>query len=420
MTEPSTPLLIAEYRRFIIARFLAVVGANSMVVLIGYQLYDIARADNGMSPGQAAFQLGILGFVQFVPFFLCTPVAGLVADRFERRTVVALSTFGDVLLAALLAFLTWRGHLTLVILFSIAAGHGAVRAFAGPALMAIGPNIVPTKLLPKAIATSSVVFTVGAVSGPALGGFLYATHPALPHAVSAVFFLIAGSMVLTLRPIRAAQADEPVHPVRQMIEGFQFAWRQRFLLGCITLDLFAVLLGGATAMLPVFARDILLVGPQGLGLMRGMPAAGAGLVALWFSFRPIENHVGIKMLLGVAAFGVATIAFGLSRSFPLSLLFLALLGAADMVSVFIRNTLVQLRTPDEMRGRVSSIYGVAISASNELGEMQSGLAAAALGVTGAVVFGGVGAIVVTLMWAWLFPELRRVKTFDAHVAHGKA
>ncbi len=383
-----------------------------MVVLLGYQLYDVARADYGMSRNEAAFQLGIMGLVQFVPFFLCTPAAGIAADRFDRRMVVALSCTGDALLAALLAFLTWEDVLTLPILFGIAAGHGAVRAFTGPALATIAPNIVPIRLLPKAIATSSAVFTVGAVSGPALGGFLYAANPALPHALSGVFFLVTAGVMLTIHRIRAKQSDTPVHPVRQMIDGFQFIWRERFLLGCVTLDLFAVILGGATAMLPVFARDILMVGSEGLGLMRGMPAAGAGLVALWFSFRPLDTNVGVKMLLGVVGFGLATIGFALSRDFLLSLTFLALLGGADMVSVFIRNSLVQLRTPDEMRGRVSSINGVAISASNELGEMQSGLAAAVLGATGAVVFGGVGAIIVTAVWAWIFPELRRVKTFD--------
>ena len=383
-----------------------------MVVLLGYQLYDVARADYGMSRSQAAFQLGVMGLVQFVPFFICTPMAGIAADRFDRRMVVAISSSADACLAGLLAYLTWRGVLNLPILFGIAAGHGAVRAFTGPALMSIAPNIVPPNLLPKAIATSSVIFTIGAVSGPALGGFLYAVFAALPHAISGLFFLTTTVIMLSMRRIQARQSEHPVHPVRQMIDGLHFIWKERFLLGCVTLDLFAVILGGATAMLPVFARDILMVGPEGLGVMRGMPAAGAGLVALWFSFRPLDTNVGVKMLLGVAVFGMATIGFGLSRSFPLSLLFLGVLGGADMVSVFIRNTLVQLRTPDEMRGRVASINGVAISASNELGEMQSGLAAAVLGATGAVVFGGVGAIIVTIIWARFFPELRRVKTFD--------
>ena len=196
-----------------------------------------------------------------------------------------------------------------------------------------------------------------------------------------------------------------------MIEGLSFVWKDRFLLGCITLDLFAVLLGGATALLPVFARDILQVGPEGLGQMRAAPAAGAAVVAMWLAWRPLVSNVGVKMLWSVGGYGAATLAFGLSRNLALSIGLLALLGAADMVSVFVRNSLIQINTPDEVRGRVSAISGLGISASNELGEMQSGVAAALLGATGAVVFGGAGAIIVTILWAWMFPQIRRTRTF---------
>ena len=219
-------------------------------------------------------------------------------------------------------------------------------------------------------------------------------------------------LILTVRPVRARHDGVPLKPLRQIIDGMAYVWRERFLLGCITLDLFAVLLAGATALLPVFARDILFVGPEGLGLMRAAPALGAASVALWLSFRPLERNVGLKMLLAVAAFGGLTILFAVSRSLMLSLIILAAMGAVDMISVFIRSSLVQLFTPDDKRGRVSSISGLAISASNELGEMQSGLAAALLGAVGAVVFGGAGAIVVTLLWAWYFPELRRARSFE--------
>jgi MFS family permease len=384
-----------------------------MVVLIGYQTYDVARSDYLMDTKTAAFMLGLLGVAQFVPLLLFTPIAGWAADRFDRRWVAAGSEFVDVGVASLLAFFTYTDSLNLPILFSLAAGHGAVRVFLMPSQSAIAPNIVPARILPKAIALSSMAFTTGAVIGPAVGGFLFDVNPALPHTLSAILLTISALMVLSLRPIRAKQSDQRRHPVRQMVDGAKFLWHQRFLLGCISLDLFAVLLGGATAMLPVFARDILEVGSEGLGLMRSAPALGAGLVALVYSFRPLEHNVGVKMLWAVVGFGLATVAFALSRNFALSLFFLALLGAADMISVFIRNSLVQLNTPDEMRGRVSSISGLAISASNELGEMQSGVAAAILGATGAVVFGGVGAIVVTGVWAWLFPELRRAKTFSS-------
>lgn len=390
---------------------MAVFATMSMVVLIGYQAYDIARSDYGFSRSEGAFLLGLLGLAQFIPLLLLTPVAGWAADRFDRRKVAGFANLVDCTVASVLALLTWSGDLNLPVLFALAALHGAARVFVGPAMSAIAPNIVPPALLPRAIALSSIAWQIASVIGPAAGGLLFAQAQWLPHAISAMLLVCSAVLINTVRPIRAEQDATPAHPLRQMIEGAQFTWRQKFLLGCITLDLFAVLLGGATAMLPVFARDILMVGPEGLGIMRGAPAIGASLVALWMAWRPLEHNVGPKMLWAVVVFGLATIAFGLSRNFALSLTMLVLLGAADMVSVFIRSSLVQLNTPDRMRGRVSSISGLAISASNELGEMQSGLAAAVLGATGAVVFGGAGAIIVTALWAWLFPQLRQARTF---------
>jgi MFS family permease len=311
----------------------------------------------------------------------------------------------------ILASATAAGFRNLPLLFAIAALHGAARVFVGPAIGAIAPNIVPAALMPRAIAINSIAWQAGSVAGPALGGLLFATHPALPYAVSAVLLALSCLGVAMIRKLPPPLGARDVHPVRQIIDGFTYVWNERFLLGCVTLDLFAVLLGGATALLPVFARDILHVGPEGLGQMRAAPAFGAAVVALWMSWKPLTRNVGAKMLWAVAAYGLATLAFGLSRWFPLSLLFLALLGAADMVSVFVRSSLVQLNTPDEVRGRVQAISGLAISASNELGEMQSGVAASLLGATGAVVFGGVGAIVITVLWASLFPELIRARTF---------
>ena len=409
--QPSSPLAIPDFRRFWLARFIAVFATLSMVVLIGYQAYDIARADYGYSKSEGAFLLGLLGLAQFVPLLLLTPVAGWAADRFDRRRVAAAANLADCAIAAALAYATFADALTLPLLFALAAAHGAARVFLGPSMSAIAPNIVPQTLLPRAIAMSSIAWQGASVLGPAVGGFLFAEADWLPHALSAALLIGSALLVTSIRPVRAPQDAEPKHPVRQMVEGAQYTWRQRFLLGCITLDLFAVLLGGATAMLPVFARDILMVGPEGLGIMRGAPALGAAAVAGWMAWRPLANNVGPKMLWAVVGFGAATIAFGLSRDFAFSVGMLVLLGAADMISVFIRSSLVQLNTPDRMRGRVSAISGLAISASNELGEMQSGLAAAALGAAGAVVFGGVGAIVITVIWAVIFPELRRAKTF---------
>lgn len=409
--EPSSPITIPDFRRFWLARFIAVGATLSMVVLIGYQAYDIARSDYGYSRSEGAFLLGLLGLAQFIPLLLLTPVAGWAADRFDRRFVAACANVSDCTIAAVLAYNSWADTLTLPLVFALAALHGAARVFLGPSMSAIAPNIVPQRLLPRAIALSSIAWQGASVLGPAVGGFLFAEARWLPHAISAALLVCSALLVLSIRPVRAEQDAEPNHPIRQMVEGAQFTWRRRFLLGCITLDLFAVLLGGATAMLPVFARDILMVGPEGLGIMRGAPALGAAVVAGWMAWRPLADDVGKKMLLAVVGFGVATIVFGISTSFALSVAALIALGAFDMISVFIRSSLVQLNTPDRMRGRVSAISGLAISASNELGEMQSGLAAAFLGAVGAVVFGGIGAIVVTVIWAVIFPELRRAKTF---------
>jgi MFS family permease len=415
--EPTSPLQIADYRRFWLARFLATFATLSVVVLIGYQTYDVARADYGMGVRDASFMLGLLGAAQFVPLFLLTPVAGVAADRFDRRRVVLFANVIDCGIALTLALATANDALTLPLLFALAAAHGAARVFNGPALSAIAPNVVPPSLLPKAIALSSMGWQVGTVAGPAVGGFLFAASPSLPHFVSAAMLLVSGLLISRVRPVRAVHEGPPRHPLKQIVDGFVFVRRERFLLGCITLDLFAVLLGGATAMLPVFARDILHVGPQGLGLMRGAPAVGASLVAAWLSWKPLENDVGVKMLWAVVAFGAATVGFALSRNFALSMAMLGLLGAADMISVFVRNSLIQLNTPDVMRGRVSAISGLAISASNELGEFRAGLMAVAFGAVGAVAFGGVGAIIVTAIWAVIFPELRKARTFAPTFLH---
>lgn len=411
MIEPTSPLQIRDYRFFWLSRFTSVVATTGMVVVLGYQLYDIARSDYGMGIPQAAFQLGLLGLAQFIPLLLLTPVAGVVADRFDRRTIAALSIGTDFLVALALAVAASAGIRSLPLLFALAAMHGSVRIFVGPALSAIAPNIVPANLIPRAIAFNSIAWQSGTVVGPAAAGFLYAGGHAQPYWCATVLLVVSCFCVLAIRRVPPPEGNRAVHPVRQIADGFRYVWNERFLLGCVSLDLFAVLLGGATALLPVFARDILQVGPEGLGQMRAAPAFGAAIVALWLSWRPLATNVGAKMLWAVAIYGAATIAFGLSRELLLSMAVLAVLGAADMVSVFVRSSLIQLNTPDDMRGRVSAISGLAVSASNELGEMQSGLAAVLLGATGAVVFGGVGAIVVTVLWAVMFPELRKARTF---------
>ena len=412
MVSIPEPLRIPDFRLYWIARFAAVLATMGMVVIIGYQVYDVARSDYGMSIREASFQIGLLGLFQFVPLALLTPVAGWVADRFERRTVARLANAIDMSVALSLGWFTYQDQLTLPLLFTFAALHGIARVFVGPAMAAIAPNIVPPEQLPKAIAMSSIAWQTGSVAGPALGGFLYAASPSAPYWAAAALMLVAMIALTPIRPVVPPPIRGERHPVQQMIEGVTYVRHHRFLLGAITLDLFAVLLGGATAMLPVYARDILHVGTEGLGLLRAAPAVGAAVVALWYAFSPLRRNVGMKMLLSVAAFGLMTVIFGLSQSMTLSLAALVLLGGFDMLSVYVRSSLVQLHTPDAMRGRVSAVSGLAISASNELGELQSGVAAAILGPVAAVVAGGAGAMGIAALWSYLFPELRRARTFD--------
>ena len=416
MSSPTHPLQIRDYRLVWLARFASVAATTAMVVVVAAQTYQIARTDYGYDTKQAAFLIGTLGLAQFIPFLLLTPVAGLVADRMDRRFVGAASSLLDLLVALILIGANTLGLVTLPLLFLMAALHGAARVFIGPAISSIVPNVVPADILPKAVATGSIAWQSASVLGPAMGGFLLARGGAQPYTWAAVLLSIAVVALLFIKPLPLKpKSVEP--PLRQIAEGARFVWRERFLLGCVSLDLFAVLLGGATAMLPAFAYDVLHVGDEGLGLLRAAPALGAALVALFLAFFPLSRNVGPKMLWAVAVFGLATLCFALSKSFPVSLAMLALLGGADQVSVFVRGTLVQLNTPDEMRGRVSSISGLAISASNELGEMQSGLAAGLFGAVWAVALGGIGAIVVTAAWAVLFPELRRAKTFAPQYRH---
>jgi MFS family permease len=407
----------------------------AMVVVIAWQVYDVARSDYGMPPKQAAFLLGLLGFAQFVPLLLLTPVAGWAADRFERRTVARIANSIDMLVALALGCFTYFDILNLPLLFLMAALHGVARVFSGPAMSAIAPNIVPPSALPQAIALNSIAWQSASVIGPAFGGLLYAQSQSAPYWSGAVLLILSSIALSFIQPVFPPPNDQRRKPLQQMADGLRYVWSERFLLGAISLDLFAVILAGATALLPVYARDILHVGAEGMGLLRAAPALGAAIVALYLVFKPLKHNVGVKMLWAVIIFGLATIGFGLcdvigkalftdtagftdmagakmSASMIIGLSMLALLGAADMLSVFVRSALVQLNTPDDMRGRVSASSGLAISASNELGELQSGVAAAILGPVGAVVFGGIGAIIVTGIWWRIFPELKNAKTFE--------
>ena len=403
------PLKIPAFRAYWLARLASTIAQMAMVIVIGWQVYDIARET--MTIREAAFQLGLIGLVQFLPLFVLTPISGWTADRLDRRHVARAVIALELVCALILFWATWSGSISLPILFSVAALLGVARAFAGPALGALAPNLVPREILPNAIALSSAAWQSGAIAGPAIGGILYDVTPHLPYALSAVLFAFATACLFTIGRVPRTSL-QPGSPLRQMSDGLAYVRRNRLVLGAITLDLFAVLLGGVTAMLPVYARDILQVGADGLGPLRAAPAAGATLTALFFAVRPLRTNVGAKMLSSVVVFGAATAVFGLSTHYGLSLAMLTVLGAADMFSVYIRQSLIQLHTPDSMRGRVGAVSTLAISASNELGEARSGFAASLLGPVVATAGGGIAAILVTLAWAGLFPELRRARTFD--------
>ena len=406
-----SPLRIANFRAYWFSRLSMTLAQYAMMLIIGWQTYNIAR-DGGMGVGAASGQLALIGLLQFVPLFLLTPFSGWAADHFDRRNIARLTVLAQLGCAATLAWLTTSNNLTLPTLFSVAVVLGIVRAFNGPALSALAPNLVPKSILPNAIALSSIAWQVGMIVGPAIGGYTYAIFPALPYFVALGLFacsLVALSFIGRVpQPPREANR----RPIHQMVEGLRYVVRNKMVLGAITLDLFAVFLAGATALFPVYARDILEVGETGLAQLAMAPAVGAALTALWFSFRPLKTNVGPKMLLAVAVFGLATIIFGLSQSMPLSLAMLFIVGAADMFSVYIRQSLIQLHTPDDKRGRVSSVSLLTISASNEFGDFFSGSLAFLVGPVLAVVGGGVGAIVTVALWAKFFPVLRTTRTFD--------
>ena len=417
MSFVPEPLRIPAFRAYFVARLAATIAQMAMVIIIGWQVYDIARQTMGIEA--AALRLGLIGVVQFVPLFALTLVAGWTADRVDRRYVARAAVALELACAATLALVSWADAMTLGWLYGIAALLGVARAFAGPALGALAPNLVPRAILPNAIALSSIAWQSGTVVGPAIGGYLYAVSPATPYEASAILFAISLAGLFLIGPVARADRARGASPWAEVREGLRYVRHNRLVLGAISLDLFAVLLGGATAMLPIFARDILHTGPEGLGHLRAAPAIGATLTAMWFAFRPLKTNVGVKMLVAVAVFGAATVVFGLSRSMPLSLACLALLGAADMLSVYVRQSLIQLYTPDAMRGRVGAVSTLFISASNELGEAESGFLAALVGPVVAVVGGGIGAVVVVMLWAWKFPELRLARSFDGPDVNAK-
>jgi MFS family permease len=392
------------YVLFLAGRFLGTLSTGSQSVVIAWNVYELAR--QRMSLAEAAFTVGMIGLVQFLPLFALTLIAGETADRHDRRGILVACYLAQVSISLGLASLSAVGG-RLWSIFAMAGLFGCARAFFQPTASALGPMLVPLKLLPRAIATNSLAAQLASILGPALGGLLCVASPILGYAVSAGLYGAAACCALLIRAETRPPIEAHRSRVDQIREGLAYLWGNKLVLGAISLDLFAVLLGGATGLLPVFARDVLAVGPQGFGVLRASPAVGAVLMALYLSYRPIRRRAGVKMLLAVGLFGVMTVVFAYSRWVPLSVFALAVLGGADMVSVFTRQSLVQISTPDRMRGRVSAVATLFIGASNELGEFESGVTARFLGPVGAVAFGGAGAMAVTALWTWMFPRLRK-------------
>ncbi|WP_430424218.1 MFS transporter [Phenylobacterium sp.] len=408
---PSARALLKErdYLMFWGTRWTGSFASQIQSVAMGWQMYAIARQTRSVE--ESAFLVGMIGLAAFVPVFLLTLPAGEAADRYDRKKVLLLCLSGEIVSVLALAIATVNGYASPALLLVIAALFGASRAFFAPANTALGPMLVPRKLLPRAIAWNSLAWQTASIAGPAAAGFLVARSAETAYFTTFALYGLSAVLVMGIRA-NAKPETNPGSRWQLMKEGLSYVWRQKIVFGAISLDLFAVLLGGATALLPVFARDVLHVGPEGFGILRAGPAIGATLVALWLAANPIRRKAGLYMFAGVAVFGMATIVFGLSKSLWLSVAALAVLGGADMLSVFVRQTLVQLVTPDHMRGRVASVSSVFIGASNELGEFESGVVARLLGPVGAAVFGGVGAVMVTALWAKLFPDLRRADRLE--------
>ncbi|HUE63695.1 MAG TPA: MFS transporter [Rhizomicrobium sp.] len=387
---------------FVTSRFIATLAIQVQSVAIGWQIYDMERTP---------LALGLVGLCQFLPMFLLTLPAGDITDRFNQRRVyslaAALQALCSILFLALSVFRPHTGWMYYVVLVLF----GAARGFAGPSGSSLLPFLVPPERFSRAIAFSSSFFTAATISGPALGGFLYGLGPVYVYSICIAGFVGAALIVARLGGRRFVPEKSQTNRYERVAEGVTFVRSRPVVLGAISLDLFAVLLGGATALLPIYARDILHVGPLGFGFLRSAPAAGAFFMAFSLTHFPIRSGVGAKMFATVAVFGIATIVFGLSTYYPLSLLALFVLGVSDMVSVNIRGTLIQLSTPDTMRGRVSAVSMLFIGASNELGEFESGTTAALMGTVPAVVAGGIGTLLVVGLWMKLFPPLRQVNKF---------
>lgn len=422
---PSARALLKErdYVVFWLSRFMGSVGSTVQSVIMAWVVYDLSR-DQGLDIGRSAFNVSLIGLITFAPLFFLALPAGEIADRHQRKRVLMLCYLGEAAVVAILAASEFMHFASVPLLLTSALFFGISRSFFQPAGTALGPMLVPRELLPRAIAWNSLAWQTASIGGPALAGVLVSISPGVGFGVTLALYIGAAICLAMIR--------HPTQPVVQpgsrfelVKEGLAYVWSNKIVFGAISLDLAAVILGGATTLLPAFARDILHVGEEGFGILRAGPAIGATAVALWLAANPIRTTAGVFMFSGVAVFGIATVVFGLSGSIAqamnlpaatvglaIAVVSLALLGAGDMLSVYVRQTLVQLVTPDPMRGRVAAVSTLFISASNELGEFESGIVARFLGPVGAAVFGGVGALIVTGLWAKMFPALRKADRLE--------
>jgi MFS family permease len=392
----------AGFARYVLARAGANAATQVQSVAVGWQVYDITRDP---------LDLGLVGLAQFAPVIALVLFAGAAADRFDRRWLMAAALAGQAACALVLLAFALADISVVWPIFLLLVGFGTTRAFLNPVQHAIIPNLVPVEHLENAVAINSILVRVGGVAGPLAGGILYAVAPSVPYATVAIVTIVSFALTLTLPPTRQLRASGG-QTMETLLAGFRYIFREKVVLGAISLDLFAVLLGGATALLPVYARDVLAVGPSGLGLLRAAPAVGGIAMALVLSFYPVRDRAGLVLFATVAIYGLATLAFGASTILWLSLLALVMMGASDIVSVYIRTTLVQLWTPDSLRGRVSAVNSVFLNASNEIGAFRAGGTAALIGAVPAVVLGGIGTLAVTALWMKWFPALGAVRHLD--------
>jgi MFS family permease len=395
---------LRDLRFYLLSRFLSAAAVQFQLVGVGWQVYEITSDP---------LALGYVGLFEFLPMILLALPAGDLADRVDRRLILIATFLVLAIASALLIVITLTGSRDVWHFYGVVILFGVARGLSTPAMQSALPFLVSKDKLPVAVAWSSITHTTANVAGPALGGLLLAISPVVNYGACLFVFLITTTMTFIMRMRRPADDGVPRGTAAQRIaEGILYTWRHPLLFGAISLDLFAVLLGGAVALLPIYARDILFVGPLGFGILRAAPAAGAATIAFLLTRYPFERNTGRSMFQAVAVFGLATIVFGLSTNFYLSLFALAVTGGADVISVYVRSTMMQLATPDHIRGRVGSVNSLFVSASNELGQFRSGVTAAWFGAVASVVIGGIGTLAVVGLWIWMFPQLKRIDRFS--------